>query len=93
MSGAQQLDWLELLESYRMDYLHVARHVALKLLETRETITINDVRAEAPPPKDIDPRVMGAVFRCKLFEGTGEYIRSNRSTCHHRPVQKFRLSA
>jgi hypothetical protein len=88
-----QLDWLDLLETHRPDYLSEARDAARKLLETRESITVNDVRAICPPPADVDPRVMGALFRCKDFEATGEFVTSARSTCHHRPIQKFTLSS
>ena len=87
-----QLNWLDLLEEHRPDYLAMARDAARKLLETRPAITINDVREVCPPPKGIDPRVMGAVFRHKDFEATGEFVLSNRSTCHNRPIQKFRLT-
>ena len=87
-----QLDWLDLLEEHRPDYLALARDAARKLLETRPSITINDVREVCPPPADIDPRVMGAVFRCSDFEATGEFVLSSRTTCHRRPIQRFRLA-
>ena len=88
----EQPDWLALLEQHRTDYLAVAREAARWLLQERESITVNDVRAICPPPKEYDPRVMGALFRTKDFEPTGEFVRSNRNTCHNRPIQRFRLS-
>jgi hypothetical protein len=87
-----QLDWLNLLEEHRPDYLTSARNAARKLLETRASITINDVRDICPPPSDIDPRVMGAVFRHADFEATGEFVLSSRNTCHRRPIQRFALT-
>ena len=87
-----QLDWLALLEEHRPDYLTLARDAARKLLSERDSITINDVRAVCPPPSDIDPRVMGAVFRHADFEATGEFVLSSRTTCHRRPIQKFRFT-
>ena len=90
--GAEQLNWLDLLEEHRPDYLSEAREAARRLLERRDSITINDVRAICPTPKDIDPRVMGAVFRHGDFEATGEFVLSSRQTCHNRPIQKFRFS-
>ena len=87
-----QLDWLDLLETQRGDYLTEARDVARQLLETRESITVNDVRAVCPPPPEYDPRVLGALFRCRDFEATGEFVQSSRSTCHNRSIQRFRLS-
>ncbi len=85
-------EWLELLEYHRGDYLEYARDAARWLLEERETITIDDVREICPPPPDINPCVMGAVFRTKDFEGTGEYVGSRRKTSHNRLVQRFRLA-
>ena len=87
-----QLDWLKLLEEHRPDYLSLARDAARKLLSERDSITINDVRAVCPPPSDIDPRVMGAVFRHADFEATGEFVLSSRTTCHRRPIQKSKLT-
>jgi len=87
-----QLDWLDLLEEHRPDYLAMARSAARKLLEARQSITINDVREICPPPKGVDPRVMGAVFLHKDFEATGEFVLSSRATCHNRPIQKLRLT-
>jgi hypothetical protein len=87
-----QLDWLDLLETHRPDYLALARDAARKLLADRPAITINDVRDICPPPRDIDPRVMGAVFRHADFEPTGEFVLSSRTTCHRRPIQKFKLT-
>lgn len=92
MPDTDQLDWVELLETHRPDYLSAARDAARKLLSERQSITINDVRDICPPPSDIDPRVMGAVFRHADFEATGEFVLSSRTTCHRRPIQKFRLT-
>lgn len=85
-------DWLSLLETHRPDYLTLARDAARKLLSERPSITINDVREVCPPPADIDPRVMGAVFRHADFEATGEFVLSSRTTCHRRPIQRFALT-
>ena len=85
-------DWLSLLETHRPDYLTLARDAARELLAERPSITINDVREVCPPPADIDGRVMGAVFRHKDFEATGEFVRSSRGECNHRPIQRFALT-
>jgi hypothetical protein len=92
MADTEQLDWLDLLETHRPDYLTLARDAARKLLSERPTIDINDVRDICPPPSDIDPRVMGAVFRHRDFEATGEFVLSSRNTCHRRPIQRFALT-
>jgi hypothetical protein len=85
-------DWLSLLETHRPDYLSEARDAARKLLSERESITIDHVREVCPPPKGIDPRVMGAVFKHADFEPTGEYVQSGRNTCHRRPIMRFKLT-
>ena len=83
--------WQEILERTRAEYLSAARDAARRLLETRQSITINDVRDVCPPPGTIDQRVMGAVLRHRDFEATGEFVLSSRKTCHARPIQRFRL--
>lgn len=83
--------WQDLLEQTRYEYLNVARDAARRLLETRQSITINDVREVCPPPSMIDPRVMGAVLRHRDFELTGEFVLSSRKACHARPIRRFRL--
>jgi hypothetical protein len=93
MADALQMDWLDLLETHRPDYLERAREVARKLLETRDSVTVNDVRAVCPPPPEYDGRIMGAIFKHKDFEATGENVTSSRSTCHHREIKQFTLSS
>lgn len=80
----------ELLERTRGEYLHDARETARQLLRKRDYVTIDDIRLVCPPPKGVDPRVMGAVFTPAEFEAIG-WIRSSRSECHKRPIQRFRL--
>jgi hypothetical protein len=82
---------LPLFEEHRSDWLENARAAARRLARTRREITINDVRAECPPPDHIDPRVMGAVFRPAKDWQLVRYERSNRTTCHNRPVGVFRF--
>lgn len=77
-------------EEYRGDFLAKARGIALRLAKDGACITINDVRRFIAPPEDIDPRVMGAVFRTEDWVNMG-YVGSQRRTCHGRPVALFRL--
>lgn len=96
MSGAAQtdlVDWLETFEMTRPEYLAKARATARRLLETRDEITINDVREHCPPPPHWDGRVLGAVFNHKDFESTGRIVKSTRDACHKRPIQLFRRAA
>ena len=77
----------------RSVYLALARKAAHQLAMKSATgsITIDDVRATCPPPGNVDPRLMGAVFLEKgVWEPLG-FENSKRSTCHRRPIQRFRL--
>lgn len=78
---------LALFEMYRAEFLARARNAALRLYRrVGRPITIDDVRAECPPPGDIDPRVMGAVF--SGWNAVG-FTNSRRRTCHGRPIRLF----
>ena len=85
-------DAIAALEKVRSDYLAAARAAADRLARRHELITIDMVRAEVPPPKEVDPRVMGAVFKRSDWECVG-YKASTRGTCHQRPVGQFRRKA
>lgn len=80
---------LDALEQARWEYLIKARSVAHKLAKKKKEITINDVREVCPPPPDVDPKVMGAVFKTKDWEPTGFHI-SKRA--HSRMIRTWRLA-
>lgn len=79
-----------LFEEMRAEFIAKARAVAERLGRDGRAISVDDVRAVCPPPEGIDGRVMGAIFRAKEWEKVG-YDNSVRSTCHFRPVARFRL--
>ena len=83
-------EWQRVHEESKSAFLAEARTLARELLQTRDTITVDDIRERLEIPEGMDKRVMGAVFNHKHFEGTGDYVKSRRADCHHRPVQKFR---
>jgi hypothetical protein len=81
---------LPLFEETREDWLKRARAAAESLAAARPAgITINDVREVCPPPRSVDPRVMGAVFTPKRWERCG-FTLSDRLACHGRPIGVFR---
>lgn len=90
-NGSKELQFvMDLFETTREEYLSDARAIAEILVKKKETITVNDIRDILPPPRDVDPRVMGAIFKCKSWEKVG-YISSNRaSICHGRPIAVFK---
>jgi hypothetical protein len=78
---------LDLFEVHRAAWLAEARQAAILLYRRVERpITVDDVRAECPPPGYYDPRVMGAVFTGWNAVG---YINSRRRACHGRPIRLF----
>lgn len=82
---------LDLLEEVRKEYLEEARVAAKQIaMEGNGTCTVDQVRDVCPPPQEIDGRVMGAIFNNQDWEHAG-YERSNRVTCHKRPISRFRL--
>jgi len=81
---------LPLFEETRKEWLARARRVAFQIGLQQKEVTINDVRAVIPPPEEVDPRVMGAVFvRQDWILLRRE--RSNRKRCHNRPIGVFTL--
>lgn len=75
-------------ERTRAEFLAKARRVALQLGKKGRAVTINDVRVLCPPPENIDPRIMGAVFRTQDWDRL-DYVSTNRRACHGRPVAVF----
>lgn len=81
---------LPLFQKYRADWLATARATARQLGRDGKVLTVDDVRAVTPPPPEVDPRVMAAVFTRKEWERL-EYTQGSRAESHGRPVAKFRL--
>ncbi len=80
------------LNTHRQAWLARARQTARSIASRRGSVTIDEVRAVCPPPDDVDPRVMGAVFKRAEFELV-DYIESRRKACHGRHIGIFRLRA
>ena len=79
---------LQLLEETRTTYLFRARTVAFQLYyELRRPICVDDIRKVCPPPSDIDPRVMGAIFSGKDWLPVGWTLAKGH--CNARPVRTF----
>ena len=87
--GSFQEEVLPLYEEYRGEWLAAARACARHLGATQD-VTIDDVRKFCPPPADVDPRVMGAVFAGADWQCL-RYVASHRGVCHKRPIGVFRL--
>lgn len=81
---------LDMFEDYRPDYLASARAYARQVCLANGTCTVDEVRKQLPPPSNVDPRVMGAIFRSREFEKVA-YENSSRTACHARPIARFKL--
>jgi len=82
---------LDSFEKRKGEWLWKARQIAIDICKKHGSATIDDVRRKCPPPKDTDPRIMGAVFNNKMFEPI-DMVNSNRVACHKRPIRVFGLS-
>ena len=89
---------LDMLEEKRHEWIALARKTAFSLLKTRivrgdiATImqTSDDLWALCPPPPEINPKAMGAVFRSG-FKAIG-YVSSKRKQAHARPIRVWTLA-
>lgn len=86
------------LERKYEDYIAKARRVARELGKGGREVTIDDVRAACPPPPEMEPRALGAIFRStikgegRVWTNVGHRI-SARKTCHNRPIAVWRLAS
>lgn len=82
--------WRELLEAARGEWLDRARAMARQIAIKRGVVTSDDLWKACPPPAEVDPRVMGAVFQKEEFTQVG-YVKSKRTACHKRPIGQWVL--
>ena len=83
-------DALRRLEEARKTWVERARTVADIYARQMGEVCSDDIWAMCPPPVDVDPRVMGAVFAKGKWERVG-YRQSKRRQCHARPIPIWRL--
>lgn len=80
-------------EQGKVNYLEDARAVAKRLLRDRTSITTDDIWQHCPPPKFLNTKIMGQIFRGGQFEQTGQWEKSRRPTSHGRAVFHYRLKS
>lgn len=84
---------LEAVARGRLDYILVALREGRRLLRRRDEITSADIKARAPLPEDMEPRVLGVVMR-QLAKEYGLYVSEYRKTSdrrsHCRPIAVWR---
>ena len=91
MTDLYEQQILPLQEETHGTWIDKARATARRLARELGAITIDDVREACPPPKGVDPRVLGAVFHPKKDWVCVDYRKSWRRECHNRPVAIWRL--
>ena len=65
------------------EWLEEAREIAQTVIMLTGKVSADDLWERFPPPKSINPKIMGGVFKGLKFL---RYRKSNRSECHHRPI-------
>lgn len=71
-------------------FLDVCRAVAVEVIKIRGKASINDIRARVFIPPDMNPSVLGAVFRTKKFRAIG-ITEASHPQAHARIVRVYKL--
>lgn len=79
-------------QQVKKEYLDSARWTARKLLNKQSYVTTDDIWAVCPPPKVLNPKIMGSIFQDRDFESIG-FTYTRRPSSHGRPIRKFRMKA
>ena len=82
-----QFSWYQAMKTA---YVEDARWMARKLLERLPYVTTVHIWKFCPPPKVLDPRIMGCIFTDRDFVSIG-FTHTTRSSAHRRPIQKYKL--
>lgn len=75
-------------ERRKAEFLAEARHEAMLIAKRKGRVTVDDVRERWPPPGDLDPRIMGAIFAGPMWKRV-EYVVGTRGASHKRPISVF----
>lgn len=84
---------LEAVARGRLDYILVALREGRRLLKRREEVTSADIKARAPLPEGMEPRVLGVVMRQLAKEYdlyVSEYRKTSDRRSHCRPIAVWR---
>lgn len=78
-------------EQTKQHYLYAARGLAVRICKEKGEVTINDIRDKLPPPEEMHPSVLGAIFRDRRFIHTGRYTTAKHLASHARKVGIYQL--
>ena len=82
---------LDDLERRNREWLEKARKFAAECALRHGEVSINDVREGQPPPPDVHPNVLGAVFRTKDFKQIG-WTTAAHPGAHARAIRMYTLA-
>lgn len=84
-------DVRDLFQREKIAWLDSARAVAIKLLQVRKKITVEDVLKECPRPTYIHRNTTGSIFKSPDFVASG-WTASKRPAMNSRYVRQWSLS-
>lgn len=92
MSGREIRDaQLGLFEIRDYEFLQSCRAAAVAIAKARGQVSINEVREAITLPANVNPSVLGAVFKTKEFKPVG-YTEATHKAAHARVVRVYSLA-
>lgn len=82
---------LDDLEKRRWAYITKARRFAADFARRWGVVSINDVRDGCPPPADVPPAALGAVFKERDVWVAVSFTLANHPAAHARVVRVYKL--
>ncbi len=81
---------LALFEQRDADFLARCRTLAVEIAKAQGTVSINDIRARISIPAEMNPSVLGAVFKGKKFKACG-FTEATHPQAHARIVRIYQI--
>jgi hypothetical protein len=82
---------LDLFEVRDTEFLQTCRTLAVAVCRRQGTVSINDVRAQVSLPYNVNPSVLGAVFKDRRRFVPVGYTEAAHREAHARAVRVYRL--
>lgn len=82
---------LDLFQARDAEFLKRCRTLAVAVCQQQGTVSINDIRAQVTLPAEMNPSVLGAVFKDKRFQVVG-YTEATHPQAHARVVRVYQLT-
>ena len=82
---------LNLFQARDAVFLARCRLLAAEVCRKQGTVSINDIRARVKIPANMNPSVLGAVFKGKKFKAIG-FTEASHPQAHARAVRVYKLT-